>query len=262
MEMPRIRRRPQPPRRELEYGDAGPSLRPPPPPRPPPVDGEQVQDKETRIVRVDIPRTHHEVPPRPRPTVERHRPRIIRRHDLEYEHRVPPRPVLAGERPVIYNTVGGRGVPPGGPPRGPPRRPPNPSPSPPPRRRLPLGFVQPAPPLNHPEKVTGHDLASLAQRPNPNSGQDVRDNLVLCVYRNSKKTFDYRLVELTSFGNRLDRRFKEHITDRHLFRNMRSRYEKQLRGWVRRLLSFKALTTVRLLQVSSHSVNGKLDKQF
>jgi hypothetical protein len=108
--------------------------------------------------------------------------------------------------------------------------------------------VQPAPPLNHPEKVPGHDLASLAQRPNPNAGEDVRNNLVICVYRNSKKTFDYRLVELLS-GNRLDRRIRG--SDRNLFRTMRNKYENQLRGWIRRLLSFKALSTVRLLQVSN-----------
>ena len=113
-------------------------------------------------------------------------------------------------------------------------------------RRVPPGFVQPAPYLPLSERLHSHDLTGIAQGPDPKSDPKVRENLVLCVYRNSKKSFDYRFVKLISGHGRKD----VVVTDLSLFYNMRDVYENELRGWIRRFFSFKGLTTVRLLQVS------------
>lgn len=97
----------------------------------------------------------------------------------------------------------------------------------------------------------GHDLATLAGQPNPKDREKVRNSIVLCVYRHSKKAFDFRFVELRkSQGKRMDRDIIPPVSDLRLFKKMRKTYEKDLRGWIRRLLSFKHLSTVRLLQVS------------
>jgi hypothetical protein len=231
MEIPRVRRD-APPRREEAYGDPGPSSRPRSP--------SPVEERAELVL--ENARARREVPLRRQPPIERY---IEIPHYDRREHRERPRPRPHVLRPVIYNGHDGRRIPPGGRPISPPHERLRPRPRP-----VPPGFVQPAPPLMHPDKVPGHDLASLAQRPSPNAGEDIRNNLVLCVYRNSKKSFDYRFVELMETGHRLDRRFKS-ITDRQLFRSMRSKYQNELRGWVRRFLSFKALSTVRLLQVGN-----------
>ena len=130
---------------------------------------------------------------------------------------------------------------------------------PPAPRPVPLGVVQPSPYLvssyqDPPESVpshgNGHDLATLAEQPFPNDREKVRNSIVLCVYRHSKKAFDFRFVELRKpSGQRMDRENKPVVTDLQLFRKMRSTYEKELRGWIRRFFSFKVLSTVRLLQV-------------
>ncbi|KAJ5047481.1 uncharacterized protein L3040_003305 [Drepanopeziza brunnea f. sp. 'multigermtubi'] len=94
-----------------------------------------------------------------------------------------------------------------------------------------------------------HDLATLAEQPNPKANEKVRNSIVLCVYRHSQKAFDYRFVQLrSSTGHRLDRGGQHYTTDLHVFQKMRRTYEKELRGSIRRFLSFKVLSTVRLLQ--------------
>ncbi|KAI9051097.1 hypothetical protein LZ554_005201 [Drepanopeziza brunnea f. sp. 'monogermtubi'] len=94
-----------------------------------------------------------------------------------------------------------------------------------------------------------HDLATLAEQPNPKANEKVRNSIVLCVYRHSQKAFDYRFVQLrSSTGHRLDGEGQHYTTDLHVFRKMRRTYEKELRGSIRRFLSFKVLSTVRLLQ--------------
>ena len=190
------------------------------------------------------PNTRSSSPPEPRiirppsPPIIEVPPRVVHRHGD------PPRPPPVRppqrEHPI----------------RPPPRRP---SPSrPAPRRRsprpVPEGFVTPAPPLNHPEKAGGgHDLDTLTGG-NPKDSPKVRDNLVLCVYRNSKQTYDFRYVELRR-DHKLSSSEKPNISDRELFRNMRNTYHTQLRGWPRRIFSFKALTTIKLLNVSNTIVH-------
>jgi hypothetical protein len=139
--------------------------------------------------------------------------------------------------------------------RDPPRRsrpeipvePPRPPPAQPTVRRVPPGYVQPAPSLPPSERLYGNDLAGIAQDLDLKSNPQIRENVVLCVYRNSKKSFDYRFIKLISGHGGTD----IVITDRLLFHSMRSSYENELRGWIRRFFSFKGLTTVRLLLVSN-----------
>ncbi|CAL3972858.1 unnamed protein product [Diplocarpon coronariae] len=94
-----------------------------------------------------------------------------------------------------------------------------------------------------------HDLATLAEQPDPKANQKVRNSIVLCVYRHSQKAFDYRFVPLrSSTDHRLDRASQHFTTDLHVFQEMRRTYEKELRGRIRRFFSFKVPSTVRLLQ--------------
>jgi hypothetical protein len=86
------------------------------------------------------------------------------------------------------------------------------------RRPIPQGFVETSPRLS---KGHGNDLAALAQRLFPLEQEDIRDKLLLCVYRNSKKAFLYCKVDLNGDGHRADHITKPHMTDRQLFENMR-----------------------------------------
>jgi hypothetical protein len=183
--------------------------------------------------------------------------------------RLPPRPPPSGPPPS------GR-LPPRPPPSGPPPSgPPLPRP-PPPAGRPPASFIRPnrrrtrptegPPPAQRRAAVPATELpnvvpeAPLASSTNANRNPDlhalaqggrdakspvVRDNLVLCVYRNSKKSFDTCEVKLTPYSSKT-------LRDRHLFRRMRKHYEYNLRGWIRGLFSFKSITTVRLLQVNNN----------
>jgi len=118
------------------------------------------------------------------------------------------------------------------------------------RRPIPQGFVETSPRLS---KAHGNDLAALAQRLFPLEQEDVRDKLLLCVYRNSKKAFLYCKVDLTGGGHTADHITKPHMTDRQLFENMSRKYNSELRGRVRQLFSFKVPSTVRLRKVSNKS---------
>lgn len=147
---------------------------------------------------------------------------------------------------------------------------------PPPPYLVPQGFVTPSPYLvssyqqppdsgsgsGHGHGRTGdgsgggggrHDLATLAGQPDPKASEKVRSSIVICVYRRNRlKSFDYRMVQLrSSTARRPDRGGQgySYTQDLLLFQQMRRTYENEMRGWVRRLLSFKALSTVRLLQV-------------
>jgi len=119
------------------------------------------------------------------------------------------------------------------------------------RRPIPQGFVETSPRLS---KAHGNDLAALAQRLFPLEQEDIRDKLLLCVYRNSKKAFLYCKVDLTGGGHTADHITKPHMTDRQLFENMSRKYNSELRGRVRQLFSFKVPSTVRLRKVSNKSV--------
>lgn len=153
----------------------------------------------------------------------------------------PPSPIPVrihrrNDSPPRYQNVHGR----------PPRRsgsrdslPRSPSPERP-VRPVPPGFVQPVPLLSRPDRVGGHDLLGLASNPRPKSDPDIQGKVVLCLYHNSRRSYDYRTVEyIHKRGNP--------IGDRALFHRMRNKYQYELRGWIRRWFSFKGLSTVRLL---------------
>jgi hypothetical protein len=200
-------------------------VRPPPPPglgyvpQPPPPGSGYVPLVYSR----DRRRTHGDGAPPPPPPYRL--PIIEERADHRQSHRASSRPT--------------------------PLRPP------PPPRPVPPGVVHPSPylvssyqdpPESAPSHGHGHDLATLAEQPFPKDREKVRNSIVLCVYRHSKKAFDFRFVELRKPpGHRME---NKPVTDLQLFKRMRRTYEKDLRGWIRRFFSFKVLSTVRLLQVS------------
>jgi len=90
------------------------------------------------------------------------------------------------------------------------------------------------------------DILALSQGPRDAiSNEEIRDHLVLCVYRNSRKSFvSYKLSLLSKSGHPT-----AYITNRPFFRRVYRDYDFHLRGWFRRLFSFKTITTVRLVQV-------------
>jgi hypothetical protein len=169
---------------------------------------------------------------------------------------------------------GSSSAPPGPPPSRPPPGGPPPPPGPPPPRRPSASYIYPnrrrsrsmegPPPAHRRATVTdtepelpdtprvsstnanrNPDLHMLAQHRGTTSGPVAHNNLVLCVYRNSKKGFDMCEVKLAPHSSKA-------LRDRHLFRRMRKQYEYNLRGWIRGLFSFKSITTVRLLQVNNN----------
>jgi hypothetical protein len=239
---------PEPTYINIERSDPGPSRIPVPPPRhhsPPPV-----------VVNLEYGGT--ERPPR------RHSPRrIVIDPPYDYAERASRRPYVIDP---VYDYADRRPGPrrpppfyiPARPPRHdgslpryyerPPRRsgsgslPHSPSPERP-VRPVPPGFVQPAPLISRPDRLGGHDLLGLASNPRPKSDPDIKGKVVLCLYHNSKRTFDYRTVQYISKQG-------QSIRDRELFYMMRNTYQYELRGWIRRWFSFKGLTTVRLLLVS------------
>jgi hypothetical protein len=91
------------------------------------------------------------------------------------------------------------------------------------------------------------DILALSQGPrDAASDEEIRDHLVLCVYRNSRKSFaTYKLSLLSKSGHPT-----AYITNRPFFRRVYRDYDFHLRGWFRRLFSFKTITTVRLVQVN------------
>jgi hypothetical protein len=90
------------------------------------------------------------------------------------------------------------------------------------------------------------DILTLSHGPrDATSDEEIRHHLVLCVYRNSRKNFaTYKLSLLSKSGNPT-----AYITNRPFFRRVYRDYDFHLRGWFRRLFSFKTITTVRLVQV-------------
>jgi hypothetical protein len=116
------------------------------------------------------------------------------------------------------------------------------------RHELPPYKVPPSPelPQRHIPTSSTADILTILQGPRDAANdKEVRDHLVLCVYRNSRKSFmTYKLSLLSK-----SRHPTGYITDRPFFRRVYREYDFHLRGWFRRLFSFKTITTVRLMQV-------------
>lgn len=95
---------------------------------------------------------------------------------------------------------------------------------------------------------------------------DTLNKIMICVYRNSKRQFVQKEVWMMKPGHRTDifletseslrnsSTFRKSLrTDEAFFEEIKGRYKTQLRGTFRQYLSFKTVSTVRVLGVRSHS---------
>ncbi|THZ24623.1 hypothetical protein D6C89_04839 [Aureobasidium pullulans] len=91
------------------------------------------------------------------------------------------------------------------------------------------------------------------------------NSIIICVYRNSRRNFEQRRVWLV----KKDHRHEQHLRTSHLrtdaafFDEIRYRYRNQLRGTFRRYISFKTVSTARILEYGNNrfglaNVNEKL----
>ncbi|KAL1305729.1 hypothetical protein AAFC00_007315 [Neodothiora populina] len=131
---------------------------------------------------------------------------------------------------------------------------PSPPPSPPPR---PDDYSPALPPVVRRSEAHGksEDLALAAQtHVNGDHDDRIRDYLTICLYRNSKKAFQTQRVRIMKprfrHLNISSSRIKQmtYVPDRDFMLAMRWKYKNNLRGPFRRILSFKTVSTARLLQ--------------
>lgn len=96
------------------------------------------------------------------------------------------------------------------------------------------------------------DVELMAQRPVDHSEPYVRNTVIICIWRNSHKRFastTVRLVKKEYLDSSVDLHYK-HLRRDHVFvRDMVHKYKTQLRGRLRRIFSFKTVSTIRLLEV-------------
>jgi hypothetical protein len=108
----------------------------------------------------------------------------------------------------------------------------------------------------------GGDIQTLAVQP-AEAEPDTLNKIMICVYRNSKRRFVQREIWMMRPGHRnaefsetsdlrKDTTFLKALrTDTAFFKEIKWRYKHQLRGTLKRYLSFKTVSTVRVLAVSN-----------
>jgi hypothetical protein len=108
----------------------------------------------------------------------------------------------------------------------------------------------------------GGDIQTLAVQP-AEAEPDTLNKIMICVYRNSKRRFVQREIWMMRPGHRnaefsetsdlrKDTTFLKALrTDTAFFKEIKWRYKHQLRGTFKRYLSFKTVSTVRVLAVSN-----------
>ena len=96
----------------------------------------------------------------------------------------------------------------------------------------------------HRQSRKKEDLSLLSQGVIDRDDPGIMQHMRVCMYRNSTKSYQSTLV-------RLVRRNGSSRTDLKFFVDMRAKYKAELRGPLRRVISFKTVSTARLLRVSS-----------
>jgi hypothetical protein len=108
----------------------------------------------------------------------------------------------------------------------------------------------------------GGDIQTSAVQP-AEAEPDTLNKIMICVYRNSKRRFIQREIWMMKPGHRDDKFSKTYDlrkngiflralrTDTAFFKEIKWRYKHQLRGTFKRYLSFKTVSTVRVLAVSN-----------